>query len=87
MADFEGFRGGQKPPVTEGSSDAYHDFIRWLEDHNYCKVVKCERCYFWGDLHTDLAYKFPCDRCRKHKIDTYHDDYCSDAVEVKKSEF
>lgn len=66
--------------------DDYHDFISWLEEHNYCKVVICERCYFWGDLHTDLAYKFPCARCRKHKIDTYHDDYCSDAVEVK-SEF
>ena len=64
--------------------DDYHDFIRWLEEHNYCKIVKCERCHFWGDPHHDQAYRFPEARCRKHKIDTYHDDYCSDAVEVKK---
>lgn len=65
------------------ASDDYHDFINWLEDHNYCKVTKCANCYFWGDLHIDVSYKFPCARCRRHKVDTYHDDYCSDAVELK----
>ena len=64
--------------------DDYHDFIRWLEEPNYCKEVHCERCHFWGDPHHDQAYRFPEARCRKHNIDTYHDDYCSDAVEVKK---
>lgn len=64
--------------------DDFHDFIRWLEDHNYCKVVPCSRCYFWGHaLDPEMARV---KRCRNHQTDTYHDDYCSDALERKKED-
>ena len=83
MNDFEGFRGGKKPPVPEGSADAFHDFIRWLEEHNYCKVTPCIRCYFWGS-NADKRYQEPAKHCRRHDyVLTWPDDYCSDAVEVK----
>lgn len=67
--------------------DDYHDFISWLEEHNYCKVTRCAKCYFWGNSRSECCEaqngrRF--NRCRYHKVDTYHDDYCSDAVEVKK---
>lgn len=61
----------------------YEDFMEWLADHGYCKVTQCEACYFWGDHRRDQAYRFPTARCRRHKIDTYHDDYCSDAIKLK----
>lgn len=64
------------------SIDDYHDFISWLEDHNYCKVIPCERCHFWHSAE-DPEYSTPEATCRRHKIKTYHDDYCSDAVQLK----
>lgn len=59
-------------------------FQQWLEEHNYCKVTRCRDCWFWGDDRTDREYRFPSARCRRHKVDTYHDDFCSDAVEIRK---
>ena len=61
----------------------FHDFIQWLTDHNYCKVIPCSRCQFWHSK-DDPEYSMPEATCRRHSIKTYHNDYCSDAVEVKK---
>lgn len=61
-------------------------FQQWLEDRNYCKVIKCSQCYFWHDKKKDPEYSYPEATCRRHKIKTYHDDYCSDAVQVKKGD-
>lgn len=61
-------------------------FQQWLEDHNYCKVTRCEQCYFWGHKLIDKAYQFPQAHCRRHKVATWHDDYCSDAVEIRRDE-
>lgn len=65
----------------------FESFEAWLEEHNYCKVTRCAKCYFWGIAHgmaTEMQNGRKVNRCRYHKIDTYHDDYCSEAVEVKK---
>lgn len=59
------------------------DFQAWLEDHNYCKVTRCAICWFWGDSKKDQRYREPARHCRHHHIETWPDDYCSDAVEVK----
>lgn len=59
-------------------------FQQWLEDHNYCKVVPCEQCHFWG--HALDPKHASVKRCRAHQVDTYHDDFCSDAVMVRKGE-
>lgn len=64
----------------------FEEFLEWLEDHNYCKVIKCSQCYFWHDKQKDPEYSYPEATCRRHKIKTYHDDYCSDAVQLKKGE-
>lgn len=58
------------------------DFTAWLQDHDYCKVTPCIRCHFWGSAE-DQRYQEPAKHCRRHKITTWPDDYCSDAVEVK----
>lgn len=60
------------------------DFQAWLEDHNYCKVTQCIDCRLWGDSEMDKKYyPLKVKHCRFHKIPTWPDDYCSDAVEVK----
>lgn len=59
----------------------FEAFQEWLEDHHYCKVVPCAKCYFWGTLGKPRELKI--NRCRFHKVDTWADDYCSSAVILK----
>lgn len=61
----------------------FESFMEWLADHNYAKVTLCENCYFWHEKN-DSEYDLPFATCRKHNMMKCHDDYCSDALEVKR---
>lgn len=61
----------------------FESFMEWLADHNYAKVTLCENCYFWHEKN-DREYELPFAKCRKHNMMKCHDDYCSDALEVKR---
>lgn len=71
----------------------YADFLEWLEDHNYCKVVPCAKCYFWGEHHGTTCHELnttahnigekKINRCRFHKVNTWADDFCSNAIVFK----
>ena len=58
--------------------------IRILEDHNYKKVIPCEKCYFWGSRHDLDREKHKIRTCRRLQIIKYHDEWCSDAVVIRK---
>lgn len=67
--------------LASGRED-YNDFIQWLQDHNWCKVVNCCRCQFWHYFDGNESYG-RCDRTIESKS---YDDYCSEAREVLKHE-
>lgn len=66
--------------LASGRED-YNDFIQWLQDHNWCKVVNCCRCEEWTPADESRTYG-RCWMCEG--MIKYHDDYCSEAKEVLK---
>ena len=60
--------------------------IRTLDDHNYKKVTYCRDCYFWGSRSYDETKSKNIRLCRRYDTDTYHDDWCSEAVGKRKEE-
>ena len=67
--------------LASGRED-YNDFIQWLQDHNWCKVVNCCRCQCWHTFkHNDIYGR--CDRTMEFKS---YDDYCSEPKEDIKHE-
>lgn len=54
------------------------DFLRFLEDHNYCKRVYCQDCQRWDPEspgHRSSRY------CHKWGALTWSTDWCSEALE------
>lgn len=68
--------------LLAGGREDYNDFINWLQDHNWCKVVNCCRCQCWHKFKHNDSYG-RCDRTMEFKS---YDDYCSEAKEDVKHE-
>lgn len=68
--------------LLESGREDYNDFMQWLQDHNWCKVVNCCRCQRWRQYQHNHLYGF----CEKAKETKSYDDYCSEALEVTKNE-
>ena len=64
--------------LASGRED-YNDFMQWLQEHNWCKVVNCCRCQCYRPY--DGGGYGRCDRTMEFKS---YDDYCSEAKEVTK---
>lgn len=63
------------------TTDDYHDFIQWLQDHGWVKANPCINCSHWQALPGGYD-----GRCKYHKIKTWADDYCGDSVYIIKEE-
>lgn len=55
-----------------------------LESYNYKKVTPCSRCWFWGTREEREKGLKHIRECRHCHMDKYHDEWCSDAVIIKK---
>ncbi len=54
------------------------DFLRFLEDHNYCKRVYCENCQRWKPKKKSSGN---IGRCHYWEASTWSTDWCSEALE------
>lgn len=57
-------------------------FKEWLEDHNYCKVTNCCRCYHWEPVTPGRRQPYVSGWCRSQNVQKWADDYCSDALQM-----
>ena len=55
-----------------------------LDAHNYKKVIPCDQCWFWGTRDEREKGLKHIRNCRHIHRDKYHDEWCSDAVIIKK---
>ena len=57
------------------------DFLRFLEDHNYCKRTYCQYCQNWiKKPHSNNIRRY----CTHWKAVTWYSDWCSEAKEDKR---